>query len=84
MKEVRFDENGNEVEVVEVEEVGFFKAHKKEIIIGACVVAAAAIGGVVAYNIHENRKEDRLDALELNMDSGSSSTGFDDSLTLQM
>ena len=69
MKEVRFDENGNEVEVVEVEEVGFFKAHKKEIIIGTCIVAAAAVGGVIAYNIHENNKEARLDAIEMNNDS---------------
>ena len=73
MKEVRFDENGNEVEVVEVEEVGFFKAHKKEIIIGACVVAAAAIGGVVAYNIHENNKEARL-ALESSDNTQTTST----------
>ena len=64
---VLFDENGNEVQVVEnVEEVSFFKAHKKEIIIGACVVAAAAVGGVVAYNIHKANEEARLDAIECN------------------
>ena len=65
-KEVLFDEKGNEVNVVEVEEVSWFQAHKKELIIGACVVAAAAVGGVVAYNIYEDRKEERLEAIGTN------------------
>lgn len=73
VKEVRFDEDGNEIQVVEVEEVGFFKAHKKEIVVGACVVAAAVVGGVVAYNIYEDRKEARLEAIE----SSSSNTSSD-------
>lgn len=45
-----------EGEVVIVENQSWFKAHKKELIIGACVLGAAALG-VTVYEINKNRND---------------------------
>ena len=48
-------ENVEDGEVVVIEEQSFFKAHKKEIIIGLCLLGAAAIGAGV-YVAHRNKQ----------------------------